>query len=327
MAYLEQAVGNLAAIPAIVSSFAAARGWAVGSGTIQCPDGLTYGFDVTQTATTQSLAVYDTANPARRATTRLLNTAGTQSAPVILMPTKIHLFGNDAPYDSDGPDAPYIAIVIECGYNHYRHLYLGKLVKLGEYGGGDVITGNQFQTGGLSATSPASASAHSDNHRRLFAARNTSSAGDDVGGVLIEHEANPTPWRGFRASTTNSNPNLNLNGSEVMGGHGDAFNDGLVKRGVVPFTGSNVLIPINLLIPNPGGLEVRFVPIGVPPGLRMCDVRSIVPGADIEVGNDTWKVFPEFSKQPSTTVQRLNNGYWWDNETSHNLGYAYRLDN
>ncbi len=327
MAYSEQAVSAITSIPALIRAFAVARGW-----TSDGADGISIGsspvWEITASIVggNHDLLVKDKANAAtRRAWTRLLKTQGTLATPVILVPTKIHLFGNDTPWTLDGQVAPFIVCVIECGYNHYRHVYIGSMVKIGSYTGGDLIAANYFSD---YTTAQTTAFFSSVNHHRLFAARHNAGngagpVGANAGGVLVTHADNAAPWRQFDGPSGNNSRNLFL-GTEVFGGHGDSINDGLVRRGVSSYAGSNILVPVNLWCSDgANGVDARFHPLGHVGGPRMIDMRGLAPGAQIEVGGALWRVFPEFSRQTYQFVTRNNPGYWWDGETSHNLAYAY----
>lgn len=328
MAYLVQSISGLASLPAAVKAFASSLGWAVGStlDQVTTPSGTTWEFLVSITATDHRLDIRDIANTATRAVwTKLPKTAGTFSAPVIGAATKLHLFGNPAPYAVDGGVAPYVAGVIECGFNSYRHFFIGKTVKIGDYTGGDLLSANYFNADNLSASSM---SVFSESNKYLFSARHRAASGSgpvlgNSGGVLLSHVDNPNPWRRFYGPV-GSGCRLAFVGDEVFGGHMDAVNSGLIRRGVAPYAGANILTPVNLYAARGSGVSAVFAPIGHVPNTALIDMRGLEPGAQIDVAGSNWRAFPEFSKQTVTSVLRNNLGYWWDAESSQNLGMAYK---
>lgn len=331
MAYSEQTATVITDIPALISAFAEARGWTRSGNTITRPGG---GRSFTISATIggtnnreHRLFVTDNAAAARRCWTQLPWVDGVSGNPFVLVPTKVHLFGNDDPWDEE----PWIAAVIECGYNHYRHVYIGNIAKLGNYTGGEIICANLFQftySGGSG-----SVSYESDNNQYLFSARHerTSAANDAVGGANIVHADNANPWRIFNGPAS-TNSGTSFNGTEILGGAMDAINSGLVRRGLSDFAGSNILVPVNLYVPDSTnfGSDVRFRPVGFCPGVRMVDMRGLEPGESIQVGNQDWRVFPEFSKRSAQSIGYGTSrpdggagGYYPPYETSYMVGLAY----
>ena len=337
MAYSEQAATAVTDIPALIAAFALARGWTVAGTTLTRPGG-GKSFEVTASIggtnnRQHRLFVTDVAVPTQRALTQLPWVDGTNGNPFVLTPTKVHLFGNDDPWEEE----PWIAAVIECGFNHYRHVYIGNVAKIGNYTGGEIICANCFSY--WWSGSAGTVDYRSGLHKYMFSAHNdasndfeTAPTGLSAGGVNVVHANNATPWRRFDGPAF-SNGRLNFAGNEVLGGATDAINSGLVRRGVSDFAGSNILVPVNLFVPdsvNFLGTDARFRPIGFLPGVRMIDMRGIEPGESIQVGNDNWRAFPEFSKRTVTFVGYGTSredggagGFYWPHETSYMLGLAY----
>ena len=153
--YSTQTATDIEDIPALIRAFAADRGWTVNGDAITRPGG---GIAWTISAEKQSfgyhiIRVYQdglTGSAERHTFTCLPRLRGTSGNPQVLTPSKVHLFGNEDPFD--GPDSePFIVCVIECGYNHYRHVYIGGVVKFGDFTGGDCICMNfvnQYYWGG-----------------------------------------------------------------------------------------------------------------------------------------------------------------------------------
>lgn len=340
MAYSEQTATSILDIPALIAAFAAARGWTVGGTTLTRPGGgrsfeITASIDGTNNRR-HRLFVTDTADPTLRTFTQMPWVDGTSGNPFVLVPTKVHLFGNDTPWDEEGSEAAWIAAVIECGYNHYRHVFIGSMVKLGNYTGGEIICSNchsyyWWGSGG-------SLQFDWDYNKYMFSAKHDVANGYDsppellsAGGVYIDHAANARTYRQFDGPM-HSQWATSFTGSEVLGGHADQINGGLVRRGVSDFAGSNILVPVNLYVPDSVNTleDVRFRPIGFVPGARLIDMRGIEPGESIQVGNDNWRVFPEFSKRTDQTIYYGSSradggagGFYWPYESSYMLGLAY----
>lgn len=336
MAYSEQIVTAVGDIPALIASFAANRGWGVSGTTLTRPGGgrsfeITASIDGTNNRQ-HRVTVANAAEPTQLCRTQMPWINGTANNPFILTPTKLHLFGNDDPWEG----APWIGVVIECGYNHYRHLYIGNMVKVGDYGGGEIISANHVTP--TTSGSGGTYSLTTNSTKFLFSAQHSAEAamsGDNSGGVFIEHEENERIYRRFHGPT-GTNSRLNLNPNMVLGGARDAINSGLVTRGLSDYAGANILVPVNLFATdsfNFSGNDVRFRPIGYPPGVRMINMQGTEPNESIEVGNENWRVFPEFSKRENTVstygTSRPDGGaggYHPTHETSYYLGLAYRED-
>lgn len=335
--YSEQTATDIDDIPAMILSFAADRGWTVSSNTLTRPGG-----GITWTLATEKaspgyhiIRCYQDglSSPNQRHTfTCLPRVRGTSGNPQVLTPSKIHLFGNEAPFD--GPDSePFIVCVIECGYNHYRHIYIGSVVKFGDFTGGDCICMNFFNQYYSGSTPTVSWS--SNFHHFMFSAKhlaNNSSGSyapvdDRAGGVLIEHADNARSWRWFDGPyTTNGSLEL-LDGTEVFGGHSDGVNDGLVYRGKSDYAGANILVPVNLYCSDGNyGSDYRIRPVGMVSGARLINMDGLDPGASIQVGNRNWRVFPEFRKTVDTSYGRQSGDAYWIDETSYMLGLAYPED-
>lgn len=332
MAYSEQTVTSVLDIPAIAVAFAGARGWTTSGTTITRPGGgRSFNISAAITGTNSRehrVLVTDTLDSTRACWSQMPWVNGTAGNPFVLTPTKVHLFGNDTPWSEE----PWLAIVIECGFNHYRHIYIGNVVKIGEYTGGEIISANTFRFDASSVPGN-SVSFTNTSNRYLCSAKNALSGGgpNSVGGVNIVHANNANTWRRF-LGPTGSTPQTAFSGTEVFGGASDNISGGLVRRGVSDFAGSNILVPINLYCPDSSnfGADVRFRPIGHCPGVRMIDMRGLEPGQVIDVGNANWKVFPEFSKRTVQSVLYSTSrpdggagGFYSSFETSFMLGLAY----
>jgi len=337
MASSEQITTTVTDIPGLIANFALARGWTVDGTTITRPGG-GKSFEITASVggtnnRDRLVFVRDTAAP----TTNYVYTAmpwinGVYENTIVKNPTKVHLLGNDAPYDPE----PWIACVVECGYNLYRHIYIGNVVKAGNYSGGELISANMYNrnvryngaTG--SDTYYNSQGSQDPPHRYLFSGRyNTSGlpAAPACGGVNVVHADNAIPWRMFDCPGE-TNVQTGITGNEVFGGNADNVSSGLVAKGLSDYAGSNILVPVNLFISNSllTLTNVKLHPIGYAAGVRMVNVSGVNPGDAITIGSKTWRVFPEFSRQTETTLPYGSNnpdGFYYPYETSYMIGLAY----
>ncbi len=326
MAYSEQACSLITDLPALIRSFATDRGWTVAGNSITAPGG-GIEWDITALIAANgfhSMTIKDVANPTTRVSRQFLpRLQGTINNPVVLNPTKVHLFGNDAPYEMAGQAAPYIAGVIECGYNYYRHFYIGKLRRAGNYTGGDIVCQNQYNQ------TRETINYYDPGNKHMFAASHSSAASvagqPNCGGVLVTHADCALPWKNFDGPTGGSGL-ASMAVDTVFGGAGDGPGDGLLRRSVSAYAGATILVPYNLFTIQDGtvGANFRVRPLGVVNGARMVDMRSLMPGVQIDVGNVPWRVFPEFRREPTKINNTINNpGYYIDGENSGLQGIAY----
>jgi len=245
--------------------------------------------------------------------------AATTANPTVSLPTRLHIFGTAVATDN-----PFIAVSIEYGFNSHRHLYFGKIESRGNYTGRDVIA----CAGGRRGSTSSSLEHWTDDASSHFLASGFSSVQGtgNYGGARIIHADNPTEWRRFDAPLGTSTPLDEYTNQQINGGFQDGFNDGWVMDGKAAFAGVNILVPINLYAPIPisGNTDVSFVPLGRLPGVRMVNMQDLEPGQQIEVGNETWRVFPHTTKRDETTQLNGVGGVNWPTyETSYYLGYAY----
>lgn len=234
---------------------------------------------------------------------------GTVATPSVQIPSTLHVF--------TGTD--FLSLVIEYNENLYRHLYWGKLEALGNFTGGEVVSGTHFHN---SSNAPSYPVSYRDaRHQYLFAANQSGVAAGDCGGAHIVHADNPVAWRQFRGPTS-STPSTAWAGTEVLGGFRDDVNDGYIARALSSYAGVNLLVPLNLYATKGTGAAAQFVPVGRPRGIRAVNMDGLEPGQEITIGSDVWKVFPAFTKSESETVGVVTGG-WGAGETSGMVGYAY----
>lgn len=324
MAYSQQTITAITDIPALAAAFAVANGWTVNSSTPTQPvftlptadtlgtwrlSASISGYDHTLTWTTVSSAV--PTSTANTTSPKLAPTSGTN--PVVPTPTKLHMFISPAPATN-----PYLAIVIEYNTNLFRHLYLGRMERLGDYSNGEIVAG---MTGPMTSYSATVGYQDYNCVQYLFQSRSAARANTACGGVRVTHADNANEWRKFLGYNTGSVTSLPANC--VLGGYGDAVNDGYVARGEVPYAGINALVSINLYNAKPITSEMSLIPIGRPPGIRHVNMRNLGPGDSINVGGVQWRVFPAMAKS-SETAMPPGLGNWRSYETSYYNGYAYR---
>lgn len=260
--------------------------------------------------------------------------AATSAAVVIVQPTKLHLFGNlsGGPTDSG---LSFIAGVIEYGYNLYRHFYLGYLEKISAFDGGEVITGSacwitqydNFSTG-------ATISRRFDDYKEMvypFKAHNGNTVWNN-GGLYINHVGNAQPWREFAIRSDINSSGLQAILSTnihklVLGGFRDSINEGYMLAGKAPYSGVQVLTPINLYIGKKVGTTAYLQAVGRPAGVRLVHMEDLQPGDEITIGTSVWRVFAVFSKSSKSSFGLVSTGsgqYHWPTEnSSHYVGLAY----
>ncbi len=236
-------------------------------------------------------------------------------------PTKVFFIGMLEP-------EPYMAIVIQFGFNFYRHLYMGFMEKFGDYEGGEVISGHNGPH--VTQLSPTLDWLSTSLLHPLFGSNQTSlNTRTDCGGVHIDHADNPNPWRNFRSAgtvTSSFNPDM-FDGAEAVGGFNDGYNDMMVAYGLSNLAGASVMAPINLFASQPVSEEVRFRPIGRPAGVRLINIANLSPESTNTIADETWYSFAALSKRDETLMPNylgVSSTKYRLFETSRNLGYAYR---
>lgn len=338
MAYQENVISNLSDIPPLVYAFANTVGFVVTGttatplirnpnyGGVGVPGGLTFALTVANSAPNSDLVWTATSSiggitPSSRIRSPILATDGAPTTPITSTPTKVFLIGMLTPQ-------PYLAIVVEYGYNLHRHLYLGFMEKIGPYLGGEVLSAENgpVASSSSSTTNLMSASVKThlfSSHQSLF------TPVQGAGGVHVSHADNANAWRSFYNdnSVIGAIDSAVFDGSEAMGGFGDAINDPLVAKSINALTGSSLLHPINLYATQPVTGAMRFRPIGRPAGVRLCNIRDIEAQAISTISTETWRIFAATSKQDSDDEPRAGTTSgvrYRKSESSGHLGYAYR---
>lgn len=323
MAFSEHSITSLTQIPELVGTFATTIGWSSVSATKfkhpnfngAGPGGYTFG--LTATATTLTVGFDEITNTAFiRAP--ILATEAAPTVGVNQAPTRVFLIGRLLPQ-------PYIAIVVEFGFNLYRHMYLGFMEKIGPYTGGEVITASN----GPGITYNGDLSIHMSAYvSHLFGANQTGIVAAQSGGVRVQHAGNANAFRMFRRAGNHATGTLDgtLNGTEALGGPRDGWNDHFLARARNPISGVNVLTPINMLISQIVGGSAYVAPIGRPSGVRLIHLANLEPQSRIEIGAEVWRCFAAFSRKDDVLMYRPGNtGIRYRlAESSYHLGYAYR---
>ena len=227
---------------------------------------------------------------------------------VTTSPTSVSFIGDLLP-------EPYIATVVHYGPSVFRHLYYGNLQKLGDFTGGEVIAATCGPVAKLTGNM-----SYRDN-LYLANAYQRHSAAANSGGVHVVHADNPEPWRYFYGPIS-LNPMTGFTGKEAIGGFGDDINDGYLARGRSPFSGVNVLHPVNIYATEPIVGDTSFRPLGCLAGVRMVNIQDLPVGARIDIGGEYWRCYPAISRR-SETIQPKGVNNWRSFESSYWVGYAY----
>lgn len=322
MAYEQHNIAAPGEVIPAITAFATARGWTVSGAKVTRPGGgktfaLSYTSGVFRVEEDGVAANYTRfSDPSLRGTD--VNGGSVAERPAV---SGLHLFGDTAP-------APFLVAVLEYGFNLYRHLYIGSMEIVGGYTGGEVISSTMQRASRASLDFPLNVR-RPENTNWLFGGRRQTNSGtsgqlaDDAGGVNVVHASNPTPWRRFRAEIPGNG--YAFTGTEALGGLGSGFSDALVQRGRANYAGASILTPINLFAIQGANPNHHFIPIGSPAGVRMVLMDGIDPGGEITLGNQTWKCFPQLSKQTEYLVPEQNgqNRGWAQYESSEFWGLAY----
>lgn len=345
MTHTTYAITSITEIPPLVATFAAAVGFTA-SGTAEASvthptyagaktftvSALVSGTGAARRERIQVSTNTTGGNNALAESPKLNPTGGNTAASVVLrQPTALHLFGN---LEGDATDAgaSFIAGVIEYGHNLYRHFYLGYVEKTTDYGGGEVTTGTSQCWTNISTGNYVWTDVNSLQITLPFSAFNRNDTTN--GGLHVDHPEAAQPWYLFTLGRTSLLPDFDSNfstsgNSVVLGGYRDSINSGLMAAGKSPFSGAQVLTPINLYIGKREGSSQFFRPVGAPAGVRMVHMGDLEPGAVVTLGSVSWRVFPIFSKSSEDTVRVPNvstAAYAYpERNNSHLVGMAYRV--
>lgn len=221
-------------------------------------------------------------------------------------PSVLHLFG------SNDVTAPYLAAVIEYGAGFFRHMYVGRLSKFGNYTGGEVMCGSSVYV--------------YNNHwfrdnsfQYLFDGMQTQWTAASSGAVRLTHaDLGGTIYAPFLTTSTPASYG-DLTPNAVFGGFKNNINDQQVARAQSTFAGIKLFTPINLYLSRASNM---VTPIGMPPGVRLINMTDIGPATEIVVANKNWRCFPQF-KKGDEYAGGGGSGTNMLNETSWMVGLAY----
>jgi hypothetical protein len=318
-------VNNISAltdVTALVLAFATARGWTVSGSTLQIPGGKTFQISVDMSAATNGgknrIYITDVVTNSIFTWTSAPQLNGSENSPVVSNPTKLHLYGSDSPHT----DGAYIGIIIEFGFNSFRHMYIGKVKKLGNYTDGDVISSNYFPQM-IPQNFQSIANPYLNGFKYLFGAITqqiggwSGPTGNQSGGVYVNHADNANTFRRFDSRFDQ------FAGNQVIGGHGDGINDTFVSCSNSPFAGGVILNPINLFaIKDNDTINYKIIPIGSINGVFLIDMLNLDVGQLVTIAGKSYRCFPELRKKQNPKVFGLPLT-WFPEETSGNLGLAY----
>lgn len=249
---------------------------------------------------------------------------------VVSTPTKLHLFGKKSGGASDSGET-FIAGVIEYGVNLYRHFYLGYIEKISAFDNGELITGSAFWPVGKNSNS--AIYCDTDDTRFPFSANNGTAGDAGNGGAYIVNAGNAVPWRQFTSGSWTSGHTFDQHfatygDSVILGGYKDNINSGYMAAGKSPYSGAQLLAPINLYIGKKVSTTQYFQAVGRASGARLVHMEDLEPGAEIAIGSQLWRVFPVFSKSTvlsySTSISTAANAFPTGN-SSHFVGMAYKV--
>jgi hypothetical protein len=216
---------------------------------------------------------------------------------------------------TDGPSPTYAHVVLEYAPGLYRHMSFGKLVKFGDWTGGEYACGHVWDSSTFAKDTPKATSHHipfDATNNQVYAHADTIHAEG-----LPNHPANPNDrwlvsWAGEIGMTNDGDGNAR---GYAIGGARDGFlQNALGPYRANPNNGYVPLIPVQVWyredFVTPDGWRL----LGYAPDIRVINIGNMEAGDEFTVGSDTWKVFPWVRKQ------YLQN----DTDESWNAGFAYK---
>ena len=322
MAYTDFPITTLAETVNHVNTFATGTlGWTSNfTGTIRSPNG---SIDWEYTASDASsphphILVTNYADINMRAKSWAPVVDGTQYSPQTKTPERLFLFGT----------ADYLAIVIRFAGGIYRHMYIGVLNKAGNYTNGDIVSSNDFFAKDGTIDSSIT--------RPLFTASDVRPFGldpfsdyfknkEDFGCVYLQHtDALRSLWHFYDGRDGTIDSSTDYEPDTVCGG-GTLWFEVLRNTSRTSFSGVVPLQTYELFVAHGTvNTDLTLIPIGHPKGVRGCNIQPFNPEEEIVVGAETWKVFPEFRRDPSLSSSP-DTGYYPVSEASGYAGIAYRM--
>jgi hypothetical protein len=316
MSYQTTVVTSIADVISDLITFAGAEGWTVGgTGTVPTFTPPSGGSPVqVERNNVGSFDGMDLSIPALSTNKARLNNPyidGTGSTPDTPAPSLLHLHGGT----EEGID--FIAGVIEFSTVGYRHFYIGALIPVGTFTGGQVIAANWHYTSNESYNFPFNANVAC---KFMFGACNQVLAATDSGFAhIVAGAADSIRVNKSGAPSPAYAPENTLGANVLLGGATDGPNDALVARGQVHYSSATVLVPVNMYVTE--GSPARLRPVGRPAGVRLVNMTNYDEAQQIQIGIDNWRVYPEFKKTTSAYVARGTS--YGEREASYFWGLAY----
>lgn len=206
-----------------------------------------------------------------------------------------YLFGGSSPQTY-----LYVAIEVEPGY--YRHITMGYFDKFGTALGGlfwDIAeTSNNAQSVAYAA---------GNKYPFIYNSKNSGHNNTKGGFDAQDRDGNPA-WVTFG---TDYNTGYKVGGYWGLELNSQIDSSPIVFNSRIPF-----ITPL-VSISNLG-----LVPYGVPPAIRYVNMEYLLPGDEITMGDEVWKVFPLIRNVPSSNVADDQD----EGEGSGDYGIAYLKD-
>ena len=341
MAYSSHLITTLQEVIPLWAAFAQSIGWTVNSTVPTAPTithpsqagAIPFRLQYATNGTYGRRLVVDSPNATMTGTARMnapvLNPTLTAGGVVISAPTRVHFIGSTT-------GVPFLATVVEFGFNSYRHLFVGYMNKSSAYDGGEIVSGTWGLETALSSTGSQLAWDLTTGVKPLFNGSGANTGTNDRGGLRVVHASNPTPWREFRSTTANSTADINYFASgtrniTAIGGYLDGPNTGYAIAGKSEYTVSAVVAPIPILLTTEIGGNLYFRNVGTPRGIRHINIENFEPGVQVAVGSRNFIVFPWMAKRSNTVTtfppgSVVSTSRFPQAENSAYLGYAYELD-
>jgi len=211
----------------------------------------------------------------------------------------------------------YLHIVLKNSAGNYRHFHIGMLEKLGNWTGGDYLTGhyvnapnNSIPTHNAHSLPFDGADVWSSNIMRgalIFGTKNGGAAFDLAPEVA-------TKWY---VSCPSRSAEDDFDGVQVGEGLCNGSRGGIASPistlGPSDLTGDAPLVPISFFAGNTGVVPGRYMLAGSFPDVRLINIRELSAEQEYTVASDTWVVFPVGRK--GTEVGEEQTKTW---------GYAYK---
>ena len=315
MTYSTSAITTLSEAITALITFAGTAGWTVG-GTGSVPTfippsgGSPIQFERNNVAPFDGIDITIPALSANKARLNSPYINGAGATPVVPAPSAIHLHSGV----EDGVE--FISGVIVFSTVGYRHFYMGGLVPVGTYTGNQAIAANWHYTDNQSFNFPFDPQ---EENKFLFGGLNQPLDEADSGYVYLVAGAASSIRPNKAGASGISAAELTLGENKLIGGATDGPNDALVTWGQAHYASATLLVPINLYVTE--GSPARLRPVGHVAGVRMVNMTNYDEAQQILLGDDAWRVYPEFKKTPTALVARGTS--YGASESSYFWGLAY----